>query len=77
MLRREGHRVPNSGTPEDSHQFSLPSPVRADRASGPMDRTQSAGEGLPSLVRATGVPDRLHLPSNLVGCERFFRSAYR
>ena len=28
---------------------------------------------LPSLVRATGVPDRLHLLSNLVGWERFFR----
>jgi hypothetical protein len=63
-LRREGRRVSNFGVPKDSHQFSLSSPVRADRASRPMGRAESAGEGLPSLVRATGVPDRLHLSAN-------------
>jgi len=31
----------------------------------------------PRSFAATGVPDRLHHASNLVGWERFFRSAYR
>ena len=48
-------------------------PLRSLTA-GPQDLDQSS---LPSLVRATGAPDRLHLLSNLVGWERFSRSADR